>query len=374
MKIVFTGGGTAGHIFPIVAVARELKRSCSAPQDLKLFYFGPKDEYSFQLLVQEGIKIKKICSGKIRRYFSLLNILDIFKVPLGIWQAWWALFFLAPDIIFSKGGYGSFPVAFAAWFLRIPIFLHESDVVPGVASKIQSKWAVEIFTSFPDTEYFPKEKVMNVGNPVRQEILKGSKEEAKRIFELKGDRPLILAVGGSQGAKCLNNLILEILPELLREFELVHQTGKQNFKEVKAESEVMIEDKTLQSYCHIFPFLDEQQLNHILFACDFVVSRGGAGSIFEIAACGKPAILIPLASSAQDHQLKNSYRFAESGAGEVITEENLKPHFFLERLKFFFSRRDILQEMADSSLAFARPKAGKIIANYLLEYLNQTLN
>lgn len=373
MKIVFTGGGTAGHIFPIVAIIRDIKKALAAPEIVKFSYLGPKDDYGLDLLLQEGVKIKKICAGKIRRYFSFHTFVDLFKIPVGFFQSLWYLFFINPDIVFSKGGHGSFPVVFAARVLSIPIFLHESDVIPGLAAKIESKWATEIFTSFEKTEYFPVKKVITVGNPVREEILSGDKEEAKKIFGLHYDKPIILIVGGSQGAQCLNNLVLEVLPELLSNFEIIHQTGKKNYKQVKAEADTMIEEKEVKPYYHVFPFLEEGQLKHLLAVSDLIVSRAGSGFIFEIAATGKPAILIPLSTSAQDHQLKNGYRFAEAGGGEVITEENLRPHFFFERLKFLFSRPDILREMAEDSKNFARPKASKIIANYIIEYLAQVL-
>jgi UDP-N-acetylglucosamine--N-acetylmuramyl-(pentapeptide) pyrophosphoryl-undecaprenol N-acetylglucosamine transferase len=370
MKVVFTGGGTAGHIFPILAIIREMKK-IHPENDLRLFYIGPKDEYSLLLLSQNGVKVKTILTGKLRRYFSFKNFLDLCKIPIGILQGLFWLFFLAPDLVFSKGGYGSFPTTFAAHILRIPIFLHESDIVPGLASKIESKWALEIFTSFENTEYFPKEKMICVGNPIRTEILEGDREEAQRIFKLQGGKPLVLIIGGSQGAQSINNLILEILPEILNEFEIVHQTGKKNYQSVRAQAEVLIPQENLKKYYHPFPFLNETQLKHILKAADFVVSRAGSGSLFEIAAAGKPCLLIPLPSSSQNHQLKNAYAFAKSGGGEVIEEKNLKPHFFLERLKYFFSRPDILQQMREGSLNFARPKAAQIIANYLLEYLSQ---
>jgi UDP-N-acetylglucosamine--N-acetylmuramyl-(pentapeptide) pyrophosphoryl-undecaprenol N-acetylglucosamine transferase len=371
MKVVFTGGGTCGHIFPIIAVVREMKKTYP-DKDLRLFYIGPKDDYSLTILSQEGVKVKTILTGKLRRYFSLKNFLDLFKIPIGILQALFWLFFLAPDLVFSKGGYGSFPTTFAAKILHIPIFLHESDVVPGLASKIESKWALEIFTSFPKTEYFPKEKMICVGNPIRKEILKGDIREARKIFNLKGNKPLILVLGGSQGAQSINNIILEVLPEMLEDFEVIHQTGKRNYKQIKAQAEALIAREDLKRYYHPLPFLNETQLKHALTSCDFVVSRAGSGSLFEIAAARKPAILIPLPKAAQNHQLKNAYAFAKTGGGEVIEEQNLKPHFFLERIKYFFSRPDILEQMKNGSSDFARPKAAQIIANYVLEYLFQT--
>ena len=203
MKILFTGGGTAGHIFPIIAIVREIKRL--HPQSgFKFFYVGPKDRFAFALLSQEGIQIKTISAGKIRRYFSFLNIIDLlFKVPIGVIQAFFHIFTISPDLIFSKGGYGSLPAVIAGWTLLTPIFLHESDVSPGLANKIASKFALEIFTAFPieKTQYFPAKKMISVGSPIRKEILAGSLKEAKKLFNLTDKKPLILILGGSQGAQ-----------------------------------------------------------------------------------------------------------------------------------------------------------------------------
>ena len=368
MEIVFTGGGTGGHIFPIIAIVREMKEIYPR-QDMKLFYIGPKDDYSLTLLSQENVAVKKILAGKLRRYFSFKNLIDIFKIPIGMLQAFFYLFFIAPDVVISKGGYGSFPVAISARILHIPIFLHESDIVPGLATKKTSKWAAEIFTSFPETEFFPTEKIINLGNPVRKEILEGPKEEAKKIFDLQGNKPLLLILGGSQGAQRINDIILEILPEMLENFEVIHQTGQKNFSEIKAETDAILL-KSLRKYYHPFPFLNEEYYKHAFAVCSLVISRAGSGTIFEIAANGKPSILIPLPHSAQNHQIKNAYAYSKSGSCQVIEQENLSPHFFLEKLKYLFSRPQDLEEMSVNSKKFSRPKAAKIIASYLLEYLS----
>lgn len=371
MKIILAGGGTAGHIFPLLAVAREIKKIYKNPRDLEIFYFGPNDNYGVALMEREGIKIKKIVAGKIKRYFTLSNLWEFFKIPIGFWQSFWKLFFLAPDLIFSKGGYGSFPVALAGKILQVPIFLHESDAVPGLASKIESKWAMEIFTSFPETAYFSKEKKICVGNPIRVDILNGNKNDAQRIFQLKGDKPLIFIIGGSQGAGAINNLILEILPELLNEFEIVHQIGKNNFMQIKKEAEILIGKEQKMNY-HPLPFLNEQELRAIYATCQLVISRGGSGALFEIAASGKPALLIPLPHSAQNHQMENAYQFAKYGGGDVLEQENLTPHFFLEKIISLFQRIKVLESMVRGSQSFAKPKSANIIANYLLEYLIQS--
>lgn len=376
MKILFTGGGTGGHIFPIIAILRELRKTPSR-HPLKFFYIGPKDKFASDLLFKQGIKHKAIMAGKIRRYFTLKsalqNLVDILiKIPIGIFQAFWYVFFLSPDLIFSKGGYGSLPVMIAGWILRVPIFLHESDVAAGFSNRILSKFSLEIFVAFPvkKVKGLPFKKIISVGNPIRDGILKGKKEDAKELLKLSGEKPVILILGGSQGAQRLNDKILEILSELLKNFEVIHQTGTKNFKQIQAESKIVI-PKSLEKYYHLYPFLDEKKLINSYIASDFIVSRAGAGSIFEIAATGKPCILIPLPEGAQEHQLKNAYAYAETGASIVIEEANFMPHFFLEKLKDLFSRPEKIKEMGEKAKEFSRPKAAKLIAEYIVEYLNQ---
>lgn len=377
MKILFTGGGTGGHIFPILAITREIKRlqpELYHRADLKFFYLGPKDQLSQLLLPQEEIKVKSILAGKIRRYFSPLsliqNFFDIFfKIPLGIIQSFFYIFFLAPDLIFSKGGYGSWPVVISGWILGVPIFLHESDVAPGLSNKIISRFSAAVFVSFPKTEYFPLKKMILVGNPIRREILEGSREEAQTRFKLSGKKPAILVLGGSQGAQRINDMILAILPELLENFQIIHQCGDQNFKQVRAEANVVITEERAKYY-HLYPFLDELEIKEAYQAVDLIVSRAGSGTIFEISALGKPSILVPLPEAAQDHQLKNAYAYAREGRALVIEEANLTPHFFLERLRHLFSHPREMEEMARRAKEFSQPEAAKIISQYLLDYLS----
>jgi len=375
MKILFSGGGTAGHILPIIALTRELRR-ISPENYFQFFYIGPRDEFSKILLSQEGIKVKGIVTGKIRRYLGpkeiFQNIIDVLiKIPIGFFQSFFHIFFLSPDVIFSKGGYGSFTSVLAGKILQVPIFLHESDIVPGLANRILSKFSMEIFVSFPirKTEHFPLKKMIYVGNPVRKEILEGSKEKAKEALELSGEKPVVLILGGSQGAQRINDKILEILPDLLVEFEIIHQCGEQNYEQVKADKSVMI-GENLAKYYHLFSFLKEEELKYAYAAADLIVSRAGSGSIFEIAALGKPSILIPLPESAQNHQLRNAYAYAEKGAALVMEEINFTPHFFLEKLKYLIYFPDQMKKMQQAAKEFAKPQAAKIIAEYIKEYLS----
>jgi UDP-N-acetylglucosamine--N-acetylmuramyl-(pentapeptide) pyrophosphoryl-undecaprenol N-acetylglucosamine transferase len=368
IKILFTGGGTGGHLFPIISIVRELKR-LSSDENLALHYIGPKDHKSLFLLQQENIKPHMIVSGKIRRYFSFENVTDaLFKIPFGFLQSFFLLLFMRPRVVFSKGGSASLVVTMAARILFIPVFLHESDTIPGLSNRYSSLWAKKIFTSFPKTQYFNPEKTLVVGHPILKELLEGNSEVAKDIFNLTTEKPVLLFWGGSQGAQPLNDFILNMLADLVAEYEVIHVCGKKNHQQVEAESQVIL-NKDQQMYYHLWEFLDEIPLKHALAAANFVVSRAGAGSIFEIAACGKPSVLVPLPSSAQNHQSKNAYEYARNKATLVIEQENLNPHFFLAKLHYLFSHQEELEEMKSNALAFSKPLAAKAIAREILEYL-----
>ena len=376
MKILFTGGGTAGHIFPIIAVARELRR---LGLDYKFYYIGPKDEFGSILLSQEGIKVKSISAGKIRRYSNLKavfeNVFDIlFKIPLSFFQSFFYVFFLSPDLVFSKGGYGSLGPAFNCWLLRTPVVLHEADVSPGLTNRLISRLVSKIIVSFPvmQTEYFSEKKMISLGNPIRIELLDGSKERAGDLFGITGQKPVILIMGGSQGAQKINDTILEVLSQILSEFEIIHQTGEKNFEQVKKESVVVI-PQDLSRFYHPVGFLKEIELRDAYAAADVFISRAGSGSIFEIAALGKPSILVPLSLAAQDHQVKNAYAYldASKGATIVIEESNLTSHFLLEKIKYLFAMPGELERMSKAAKAFAKPDSGRLIAEYIMNYFKK---
>lgn len=369
-KIVFTGGGTGGHIFPIIAVAEELRKR---ELDLSLSYIGPSDFTSDTFLKKENIGTFYISSGKIRRYFSFssffANLTDVFlKIPFGIFQAFAIMFFTAPDLVFSKGGFGSIPVVIAAWILRIPVFMHESDVMPGLANRMGSRFSEKVFVSFPpqETGYFKKEKMIETGNPVRSSLSGGSREEAQKIFNLTYEKPVILILGGSQGSERINDVILEILPDMVKEFEVIHQTGLAGFRRVKEEAGALI-DKDLRKYHHPYFFLDEKEIGQAYAAADCVVARAGAGTIFEIALVKKPSILIPLPESAQNHQVKNAYSYAKTGACLVLEESNFTHHFFLEKLRMLL--KNDVEKMKKAAELFSKPLAADVIARSLLDFL-----
>jgi len=372
MKILFTGGGSGGHILPIIAISRELRKIYKG-KDLQMFFIGPKDRNDTHLLSLEGIKVKNIEAGKLRRYVNFKsffqNLSDIlFKVPLGVIQSFSYLFFLSPDLIFSKGGFGSIPAVIAGQLLFIPVFLHESDISPGFANKILRGLALEIFTSFPETEHFSPKKLLLVGNPIRKELLKVNKKTAKKSLGIESNKPVIFIIGGSQGSQKINDEVLAALPKLLAKFEIIHQCGEKNYYSIKREINAII-NKTLQASYHLYPFLHEADLVLAYAAADLVAGRAGSGTIFEIAASGKPAVLIPLPTAAQNHQLKNAYAYQKAGAAIVIEENNLSSNFFLQKLIDLFEDSKRMAIMAKKAKEFAKPEAGYVIAHYLIEYL-----
>ncbi len=374
-KILFTGGGTGGHLFPLISVISEVKKTFPK-NSIEIYYMGPREDIAKEYMEKEGVIIKNIFTGKIRRYFTPLSVLQnifdlLIKIPIGIIQAIFYIFIMSPDLIFSKGGHGSLPPVISGRILQVPIFLHESDIIPGATNKFLQKFAVEVFVSFQNTKGVDKNKIITVGNPVREELLLGDRGDAVEMFSINGGKPVLLVIGGSQGSERINDIILSILNDMLKFFEVIHQCGEKNIKRVSSESNVAIFDEQLKKYYHVYPFFDEEQMKNAYAIADLVVSRAGAGSIFEISANKKPSVLLPLPEAAQDHQTKNAYAYAKSGTAVVLEEQNLTPHFFFEKLKQLFSPQQQLRVMSSRAGEFSNPKSGKVIASYIKEYLTR---
>ena len=368
MRILFTGGGTGGHLFPILELAREIKNIAEQERilDIELFYMGP-DDFGVEALKDEGVVVIKIMSGKLRRYMSLQNITDTVKVLIGAWQALWNMFIVIPDVIFSKGGYGALPAVIAAIILRIPFIIHESDAVPGKVNKFSSRFAKRIGIAFTAAEeFFPKEKTALVGVPIRKRILGGDPATAKENLEISSNLQVIGFIGASQGAQKLNDAVLAVLKELTNEFEVVHQTGAKNIDDVKGEASIILEFTHKERY-HPFGFLDEQGIRDFYLASDLIISRAGASSIYEIAAWSKPAILVPLRNAAQNHQRKNAYEYAAKGGAIVIEEANLTPHILLAEIKKVISNVVLLKQMREAAQKFSRIDSAELIAREILK-------
>jgi UDP-N-acetylglucosamine--N-acetylmuramyl-(pentapeptide) pyrophosphoryl-undecaprenol N-acetylglucosamine transferase len=368
MKILFAGGGTGGHFYPIIAVADALNLIADQEKIAKIdLVMMSESPYDRSILSQRGIRFKKTSSGKLRRYFSLLNITDGFKTIYGIIKALWSIYLDFPDVIFSKGGYSSFPVVFAARFLGIPLVIHESDIVPGKVNLWASKFAQKIAVSFPETiKYFPSEKTALTGNPARKQFFLPAKVGAKEFLNLEDGVPIIFVIGGSQGAKIINDNILDIVPELVKKYQIIHQCGKNNLKEAEGRVSLQFENSQYKTRYHLFPYLDLSAIRMAFGAADLVISRAGSGSIFEIAASGLPSILIPLDNSAQDHQRKNAYSYATTGAADVIEQRNLSPHLLQSEIDRLLNDKKILEKMAAAAKKFAKPDAAEKIAREII--------
>ncbi|MGB9680948.1 MAG: UDP-N-acetylglucosamine--N-acetylmuramyl-(pentapeptide) pyrophosphoryl-undecaprenol N-acetylglucosamine transferase [Minisyncoccia bacterium] len=377
LRIFLAGGGTGGHIFPLIAVLRELKEKAQKEGvPLEIIYFGPKD-FTFNYILKEKIIAHPIISGKLRRELNPLNLLDFLKLILGIAQSFFYFYYYMPDAVLIKGGYGSLPIAFWSSFLFIPLFIHESDAVPGLVNLIFKKRAKKIFLSFESAlSYFPKEKAIVCGNPVRNELLNlPEKETTKKMLKI-ADRPVLTVIGGSQGAVSLNDLILDCLDRLLEKVEVIHQTGDNNFSKVQKEAEIVfkeiIKNQEKEKYYHLVPFFEEKgspdfsSFRDVLAVTDLVVSRAGSGLIFEISACGLPSILIPYPYASKDHQRKNAYEYFKTGACLVLEEENLKPNIFTDLVFQIIFDEKRKKEMREKALSFSKPEAGKIIAETIL--------
>jgi UDP-N-acetylglucosamine--N-acetylmuramyl-(pentapeptide) pyrophosphoryl-undecaprenol N-acetylglucosamine transferase len=374
MKIVFTGGGTGGHFFPLMAVAEEINEIVEKKNLVKpeLFYIS-NSIYDEMILHKNDIKYKHVFAGKIRRYFSLKNGVDFFKTLVGLPTALNLLFRIYPDVVFSKGGYVSVPVVFAARILRIPVFIHDSDAVPGRANLWASKFAEKIAISYPESiEYFrekDKKKVACVGNPVRREIKIPAKNGAHEYFKFVDNIPTILVMGGSQGAEHINNTLHQALPDLLNRYQVIHQVGKNNFDTYKKLIDIELTNHEHIDRYRVFPFLNNLDLRNAAGCADIVVSRAGSGAIFEIASWGKPSILIPIPESVSRDQRENAYAYARADATEVIEQANFTPHVLVAELERILSNEELLEKMRNGAKEFARPDAAKTLAKELIKIM-----
>jgi UDP-N-acetylglucosamine--N-acetylmuramyl-(pentapeptide) pyrophosphoryl-undecaprenol N-acetylglucosamine transferase len=366
MKIVFTGGVTGGHFYPIIAVAESIQKIAKEKRLLtpEIFFFAPSP-YNQGLLYDHNIEFKKVTAGKIRTYFSILNFTDIFKTAWGVLGALFDIFDAYPDVVFSKGAYGSFPVVLAARLLRIPVFVHESDSVPGKVNKWSGKFAARIAVSYKEAAfYFPADKVAYTGQPVLEERLVPITNEASEFFEFDQTIPTIFIIGGSQGAEIINNIILDILPELVKNFQIIHQTGPANMKVMEESAAAILLENPNKKRYKPMGYLNSLEMRMASGVAALVISRGGS-TIFEIASWAKPSIIIPITNSNGNHQVKNAFAYAKNGACSVIEEENLKPNILLAEVRRIIENKELSDKMITSASEFFKPGAADQIAREL---------
>jgi UDP-N-acetylglucosamine--N-acetylmuramyl-(pentapeptide) pyrophosphoryl-undecaprenol N-acetylglucosamine transferase len=375
IRIVLTGGGTGGHIFPLIAVAEQLRElSRRLDQELELYYLGPMqgpfvlDPSTFGEINIQSIAIASESPNNIDS--PLFKVKSFFKIIWGTIQCLWHVWRIMPDVVFSKGGYGALPALLAGFLYRIPLVIHESDSSPGKINEFSKKMAARVAIAFEKSAaYFPVDKTALVGNPIRQSFFQAdSQDKAYEYFHLNQSLPVIFIIGGSQGAKTLNDLILNVLPFLLEKYQVIHQCGSRHHEETVNESAIILAnlDKDLkQRYC-LYGLLGEEAMRYAYGISRLVVSRSGSGSIFEIAAKAKPAILVPLSTAARDHQRDNAYDYAQTGAAVVLEENNLKSRMLLETINLLMDNPAKLKQMSGAAKTFARPEAALTIARELM--------
>jgi len=334
--IVLTGGGTAGHVTPNIALLPALRT-----HNYKISYIGSYHGMEKQLIEEQHIDYFGISSGKLRRYIDPKNLSDPFKVLKGYFQALSLLKKLKPDVIFSKGGFVTVPVILAAKTLKIPAIIHESDITPGLANKIAIPAAYKVCCNFPETlKYLPQGKAVLTGSPIRKELLSGNADAAKSLCHFTSDKPVILSFGGSTGSKVINDALRNILPSILNDFQVIHLCGKGNL-----DSSLL----TLNSYAQFEYAKDE--LKDLFALSDFVISRAGANSICELLALRKPNILIPLSANAsRGDQILNANSFKKQGFSCVIEEESLNGTSLQNAIYEVYKNRNVYITAMEQSL------------------------
>ncbi|MBU3668562.1 MAG: UDP-N-acetylglucosamine--N-acetylmuramyl-(pentapeptide) pyrophosphoryl-undecaprenol N-acetylglucosamine transferase [Candidatus Taylorbacteria bacterium] len=372
MKILMAGGGTGGHFYPLIAVADQIREICKKEKLLEpQIYFMAPDPYNKKELFDHEITFVPVMAGKSRISPSaggrILNIIDMFKMGIGVLTAIVKLYSIFPDVVFAKGGYTSFPALMAAKILGIPVVIHESDSVPGRVNAWAGKFAKRIAISYKEAiEYFPADKTAHTGNPIRKEFSEPLSAGAVEYLNLETSIPVILILGGSQGAQIINDAILSAIPSLVPKYQILHQTGKKNYEEVSRTANVILEGNKFISRYHPFDYFNTLAMRMAAGVSSLIISRGGS-TIFEIAAWGIPSILIPITTSNGDHQRKNSYNYARESSAIVIEEANLSPEIILNEIDRVMSNQHLSEKMRTGAKSFARLDSATLIANEILK-------
>jgi len=365
MRILFVGGGSGGHFYPLIAIAENLReQDVIRGTVVDLYYMGPS-VFNQADLDQYQIKFVYCPAGKQREYRSFQNYLDIFKIIYGAWVAFWKLYIIYPDVIMSKGGYTSVPIVFAAWLLKIPIVIHESDAVPGKANKFAARFAKYIGVAHDDVvSFFPKNKVALVGMPIRKTFF-NKFSDPHSVVGVPNDRPVILVTGGSLGAKRINDFILRSLPTLLSDFTVIHQTGDNNVTEVTEAASTLLTNQALLERYFVLGHLTPEQFAAAQQAATLVITRAGSTTLFELALLGKPAIIIPIPEDISRDQRTNAYAYARSGGATVIEEKNLSDDILIAEIRRIFGDSETYLAMSQAAKSFTTSDAAATLANAL---------
>jgi len=370
MRILFTGGGSGGHFYPVIAVAEKLNKMLEREKiaSVEMFYMST-EPYNERLLYDNKITFKQITAGKMRGYASIENFFDLFKTAWGVFKAFFQLFALYPDVIFGKGGYPSFPVLVAARIFRIPVIIHESDSVPGRVNAWAGKFAQKIAISYADAaQFFPTGRTALTGNPIREEIIRPTGKDAFAELGLDPTIPVLLVLGGSNGARNINSQMETLAPRLVEKYQVIHQAGEANMLEVQTNVNGLLGGNPNKDRYHVYGYMDAETMKLSAEAASLIISRAGS-AVFEIAAWGVPAILIPIANHIGDHQRKNAFAYARVGAAVVIEEANLGPNILMSEINNIMDDDAKKMAMRQAAKAFARTDAAERIAEQIVAIL-----
>lgn len=346
-KIVMTGGGSAGHVTPNIALFPALQKS-----GFEIHYIGSSNGIERELIEKEGIPYHPIDAGKLRRYLSVKNLSDALRVFKGFGEAFGVLRKLKPDVVFSKGGFVSTPVVWAAYLNRIPVVIHESDVTPGLANKLSIPFATKVCYTFPETkQYLHAEKSVLTGLPVRESLFAGKKEVGKKLCGFSTNKPVILVIGGSLGSKKINEVMRKALPELLKNFNICHLCGKGGLDNSLS---------NLQGYKQ-FEYVNTE-LQHLYSLADVIVSRAGATVLFEILALKKPALLIPLSKEAsRGDQILNAQSFLKQGFSYTLLEEDLTVTSLVDNVAKVYQDKGVTKTLRQTTMGNGIENVLKVI-------------
>ncbi len=372
MRIVLVGGGTGGHFYPLIAIAEALEEICKERTliEPELFYIGPTP-FDAEALMEHEITHISGFAGRMRRYPSILNVLSVFSNAAGIVRSTFQLYHLYPDVIFSTGGFAAFPTLYAARLLRIPVIIYDADATPGRVSLWSSKFARWIAVAHQDAAAkFParvRDRIARTGHPIRKEILGAAKEGGHEFLKLDPSVPTIFIMGGSQGARAINEVVLDALGTLVSEFNVVHQAGVANLEETSGIASVVLKDSHFANRYKVFGLLNTFAMRMAAGIATIVLARAGSGTIFEVASWGIPAILVPIPEEVSHDQTENAFSYARAGAATVIEQRNFSPHLLIAEVKRITGDAEIQKKMCEAAHLYARPDAARKIAAELLE-------
>lgn len=373
MKIVFLGGGTGGHFYPLIAVAQQIHRLAEERRLIEptLIYIGPSP-FDMATLQEQNITYYHSPAASMTAYAGKRkNIFSGIRIFFGIVKSFMQLFRIFPDVIFSTGGYAAFPTLFAARILGIPVVAYDADATPGKVSLWSAKFARWIAVAHPDAALqFPeyaRPRIVRTGHPIRTEIQHVTAEGGHEFLKLDPARPTILILGGSSGAQVLNNAVIDTLPDLLQKYNIIHQTGKANLDEVVGMAHINNVD--IDAHYRAYGLLNALALRMAAGISALVISRAGSGTIFEIASWGIPSIMIPIPEDVSHDQTKNAFSYARAGAAIVMQQSNLTPHLLVAEIDRLFASPESMEQMKVAAQKFSQPDAGRKIARVLLDII-----